>query len=313
MPLVAERIRLLAIVGPTAAGKTALAIRLAERFGGEIVGADSRQIYRGMDIGSAKPSLAERSRAPHHLIDIVAPDEALTLGQYKELATASIQAIAARGKLPLLVGGSGLYLKTVLEGWTIPEVAPDYTLRERLLAEANAHGSQALYAQLQAVDPVAAGKVDPRNVRRVVRYLEVYHVSGQPISSRQNKLPPPYQILQIGVTMPRAQLYERIDARVDAMMADGFLDEVRRLAAMGYDPDLPALSGFGYRQLIQHLNGALSLADAVAETKKETRRFVRRQYAWFPLADPNILWLEAGEGAYRAAEKAVAEFLAADA
>ena len=302
-------IRLIAIVGPTAVGKTALAIQLAERFGGEIIGADSRQIYRFMDIGSAKPSVAERLRVPHHLIDIVTPDESLTLGQYKELATACIHAIASRGKVPLIVGGTGLYLKTIIEGWTIPEVAPDYALRERLLAQAQAHGNAALYEQLQAVDPNAAGKVDPRNVRRVVRYLEVYHATGQPISSRQHKIAPPYHLLQIGLTMPRAQLYDRIDARVDAMMSQGLLEEVRRLVDMGYDPDLPALSGFGYRQLIQYLHGSLSLDDAVAETKKETRRFVRRQYAWFPLDDPNILWLEAGDQALLNAEKAVAEFL----
>jgi tRNA dimethylallyltransferase len=302
-------IRLIAIVGPTAVGKTALAIQLAERFGGEIVGADSRQIYRFMDIGSAKPSAAERLRVPHHLIDIVTPDESLTLGQYKELATACIHDIATRGKVPLLVGGTGLYLKTILEGWTIPEVAPDYPLREMMLAHAQAHGNAALYEQLQAVDPIAAGKVDPRNVRRVVRYLEVYHATGQPISSHQQKIAPPYQLLRIGLTMPRAKLYDRIDARVDAMMSQGFLEEVRRLVEMGYDPNLPALSGFGYRQLIQYLNGSLALDAAVVETKKETRRFVRRQYAWFPLGDPSILWLEAGDHAQAAAEKAVADFM----
>ena len=303
-------IRLIAIVGPTAVGKTALAIQLAERFGGEIIGADSRQIYRFMDIGSAKPGVAERLRVPHHLIDIVRPDESLTLGKYKELATACIQDIASRGKVPLIVGGTGLYLKTIIEGWTIPEVAPDYSLREKLLAQAQEHGNTALYKQLQAVDPAAAGKVDPRNVRRVVRYLEVYHTTGQPISSRQHKVAPPYRLLQIGLTMPRARLYDRIDARVDAMMSQGLLEEVRRLVDLGYEPDLPALSGFGYRQLIRHLRGSLSLDDAVAETKTETRRFVRRQYAWFPLGDPSILWLEAGDQALSEAGKAVAQFVA---
>ena len=302
-------IRLIAIVGPTAVGKTALAIQLAERFGGEIIGADSRQVYRFMDIGSAKPTVPERLRVTHHLIDIVTPDESLTLGKYKALATASIHAIASRGKVPLIVGGTGLYLRTIIEGWTIPEVAPDYALRERLLAQAQAHGNAVLYEQLQAVDPAAAGKVDPRNVRRVVRYLEVYHATGQPISSRQHKIAPPYQLLQIGLTMPRLQLYDRIDTRVDVMMSQGLLEEVRRLVDMGYDGDLPALSGFGYRQLIQYLHGSMLLDEAVAEIKKETRRFVRRQYAWFPLDDPNIRWLDAGDQALFNAEKAVAEFL----
>jgi tRNA dimethylallyltransferase len=306
------RIRLIAIEGPTAVGKTALAIELAERFDGEIIGADSRQVYRFMDIGSATPTSAERSRVPHHLIDIVAPDETLTLGQYKELATGCIYDIVRRGKLPLIVGGTGLYLKAIIEGWTIPEVAPDYALRERLLADASAQGNAALYEKLLAVDPVAAGKVDPRNVRRVVRYLEVYHATGQPISSRQHKIAPPYDLLQIGLTLPRAELYQRIDARVDAMMAQGLLDEVRRLVDMGYDPDLPALSGFGYRQLIRHVLGGISLTDAIEETKKESRRFVRRQYAWFPLADQNILWLHAGNGAVTQASEAVEEFVLRD-
>jgi tRNA dimethylallyltransferase len=303
------RIRLIAIVGPTAVGKTALAVQLAERFGGEVIGADSRQIYRFMDVGSAKPCAAERLRVPHHLIDIVTPDETLTLGQYKALASACIDEISNRGKLPLIVGGTGLYLKTIVEGWTIPAVAPDYAFRERLLADASAHGSAALYEKLLAVDPAAAGKVDPRNVRRVVRYLEVFHATGEPISSRQRKIEPPYDLLQIGLTLPRALLYRRIDARVDAMMSQGFLEEVRRLVDIGYDPDLPALSGFGYRQLIQHVLGRMTLADAVAETKKETRRFVRRQYAWFPLDDPNILWLNGGDGAVAQASQAVEEFV----
>lgn len=295
--------KLVAIVGPTAVGKTEFAIQLAEQFGGEIIGADSRQIYRLLDIGTAKPTATERARVPHHLIDIVQPDETLTLGQYKALANDVIADIWARGKLPLLVGGTGLYLKTVLEGWTIPEVAPNLALRERLMAEAETSGIEALHLKLAMVDPEAAGKVDPRNVRRVVRYLEVYYESGGPISTKQRKEPPPYDILKIGLTRPRPQLYRRIDERVDAMVAEGLVDEVRRILDAGFDPQLPALSGFGYRQVIQHLRGECSLAEAIEETKKLTRRFVHRQYAWFPLNDPSTLWLEAGANALeRAAE-----------
>ncbi len=303
------RIKLAAVVGPTAVGKTALSIALAKKFAGEIIGADSRQIYRCMDIGTAKPTRDDRARVPHHLIDLVDPDETLTLAQYKQLANQKIHDIHARGKLPLLVGGTGLYVKTVLEGWTIPEVAPDFLLRGQLEREVQTYGSDSLYRQLQQVDPIAAQKVDARNIRRVIRYLEVYHTTGQPISSRQRKAPPPYRILQLGLTLPREKLYRRIDARVDQMMRDGLLDEVRDLLARGYDENLPALSGFGYRQLIQHLHGARSLEDVVSETKKETRRFVRRQYAWFALDDPQILWLDADEHAAERASEALEQFI----
>lgn len=307
-PHASVRIPVVAIVGPTAVGKTALAIALGERFDCELIGADSRQIYRFMDIGTAKPTAAERARIPYHLIDLVTPDETLTLMQYKQLANDCIQSIHARGELPLLVGGTGLYVKAVLEGWTIPEVAPDYTLRAELEREAQLHGIDHLYRRLQQADPVAALKVDPRNVRRVIRYLEVYQVAGEPISSRQSKQPPPFDILQIGLTLPRDQLYSRIDARVDAMMRAGLLDEVRELLARGYDEDLPSLSGFGYRQMIEHLRGRMSLEQAVYETKKETRRFVRKQYAWFPLGDHSILWLNADESSLERASDAIRQF-----
>lgn len=305
-----SRAKLVAIVGPTAVGKTEFAVQLAEQFGGEIIGADSRQIYRLLDIGTAKPTAAERARVPHHLIDVVQPDETLTLGQYKALATGAIADIWERGKLPLLVGGTGLYLKTVLEGWTIPEVAPNLALRERLMAEAESGGIEALHRKLAEVDPEAAGKVDSRNVRRVVRYLEVYYTSGGPISAKQRKVPPPYDILKIGLTRSRPQLYRRIDVRVDAMFADGLVAEVQRILDAGFDPELPALSGFGYRQVIQYLRGECSLAEAVEETKKLTRRFVHRQYAWFPLNDPSILWLEAGPNALERAADSIRSFQA---
>src|SRR5512143_2634252 len=228
------RIRLVAIVGPTAVGKTALSLRLAEHFGGEIIGADSRQFYRGMDIGTAKPTVEERARVPHHLIDLVAPNEVLTLGQYRTLAYRCIDEIAGRGRLPIIVGGTGLYLKTVVEGWTIPEVEPNQLLRAQLEQEVREHGPHALHERLQAVDPAGAAKVDPRNVRRVVRYREVAASEGGPISARQGKSPPPYDILQIGLTLPRETLYRRIDERVDAMLAAGLLTEVQALVAAGY-------------------------------------------------------------------------------
>jgi tRNA dimethylallyltransferase len=286
---------LLAIVGPTAAGKTALSIELAEALGGEIVSADSRQIYRGMDIGTAKATHEERSRAPHHLIDVVDPDQVLTLAEYQALAYRAIEDIAGRGKLPLLVGGTGQYVAAVLEGWRIPEVAPQPALRAALEAEAAERGADALHARLTGLDPVAAAKIDARNVRRVIRALEVCLTTGQPISELQRKNPPPYETARIGVTRPRPALYERIDRRVDAMIAAGLVDEVRGLADAGYGWDLPAMSGLGYRQIGQYFAGDATLDEAIALIKKGTRRFVQQQYNWFRPDDPAIRWVDPGE------------------
>ncbi len=283
---------LIAIVGPTAAGKTALSLDLAEALGGEIVSADSRQIYRGMDIGSAKATPAEQARVPHHLLDLVDPDQVLTLAEYQQLAYRAIDDIHARGRLPLLVGGSGQYVAAVLEGWRIPEVAPQPELRAQLAADATAHGPEALHARLAALDPAAAARIDHRNVRRVIRALEVCLVTGRPISELQAKEPPPYRILCIGVTRPRPVLYERIDLRVDRMIEAGLVDEVRRLADAGYDWNLPAMTGLGYRQIGLYLRGEATLDEAVALVKQATRRFVQQQYNWFPLEDPAIRWLD---------------------
>lgn len=288
-------IDLIAIVGPTAAGKTALSLALAERLGGEVVSADSRQIYRGMDIGTAKATPEERARVPHHLIDVVDPDEVLTLAEYQALATRAIEDIAARGKTPLLVGGTGQYVAAVLEGWRIPEVAPQPELRAGLEAEAAAQGAAALHDRLAGLDPAAAAKIDYRNVRRVIRALEVCLTTGRPISELQGKEPPPYRVTRIGVTRERAALYERIDRRVDAMMDAGLVDEVRGLVARGYGWDLPAMSGLGYRQIGQYLSGEATLDEAVALIKKGTRRFTQQQYNWFRLDDPAIRWVDGGE------------------
>ncbi len=275
-----ERPPLIAIIGPTAVGKTALAIAMARRIGGEIVSADSRQIYRYMDIGTAKPSAAERA-APHHLIDIRDPDEAFSLATYQELAGATIAAITARGRIPLLVGGTGQYLAAVLEGWQIPRVAPQPALRAALEREAAEQGAAALHARLAAVDPLAAAQIAPSNVRRVVRALEVYLVTGQPISAQQTREPPPYQIRTIWLTRPRDELYARADARVDAMLAAGLVEEVARLRAAGYAWELPSMSSLGYIQFRPYFEGTASLADCVARLKFDTHHFIRRQAAWF--------------------------------
>lgn len=283
---------LLVIIGPTAVGKTALALELARDLQGEIISADSRQIYRGLDIGTAKPTLQEQAAAPHHLLDVVEPDEVLTLAEFQERAWVAIEAIHRRRRLPLLVGGTGQWVKAVVEGWGIPRVPPDPALRAELEAQAQLAGHEALHAQLATVDPESGQKIDARNVRRVIRALEVYHKTGIPISRHQRKTTPPYRIFQIGLTMPRELLYERIDQRIEAMMRQGLLDEVERLVAAGYSWDKPALSSLGYRQFEPYLQGEASLEEAVALIKKETRRFIRQQYNWFRLDDPQIHWVD---------------------
>ena len=283
---------LLAIVGPTAVGKTAISLLLAAALDGEIVSADSRQIYRGLDIGTDKASPAQQAQVPHHLLDVVDPDQVLTLAEYQRAAYAAIDDIHSRGRQPLLVGGTGLYVRAVLEGLGIPQVPPDEDLRAELEAFAVAHGSLALYARLSALDPTAASRIDYRNVRRVVRALEVCLVSGRPISELQAAAPPSFRIVRIGLTRPRDALYARIDQRVDEMLERGLLAETQRLLHAGYSPQLPALTGLGYRQMIQHLHGEMSYDEAVAAVKQQTRRFVRQQYTWFRLDDPRILWFD---------------------
>jgi len=292
MPSKVEQVsNLIVIVGPTAVGKTAHAIELAQRFDGEIVSADSRQIYRGMDIGTAKPTRQEQARVPHHLIDVVAPDEPYTLANYQAQAYAAIDGILARGKRPFLVGGTGLYVRAVVEGLRIPRVPPNQELRAQLALEDGA----ALYERLRALDPDAAARIDPRNVRRTIRALEVCLTTGAKFSDLGRASPPPYSIIQIGLTLPRPELYARIDARVERMMADGLVTEVEALAAQGYDWKLPSMSGLGYREIGEYLRGEATLSEAVANIKRNTRDLVRRQYAWFRLKDERIHWFEHAE------------------
>lgn len=280
---------LLVIVGPTAVGKTALSLRIAAEFGGEIISADSRLFYRGMDIGTAKPTAAEQSLAPHHLIDVCRPDETLTLGEYQRQAYRIIESVQAKGHLPILIGGTGQYVRAIVEGWGIPEVAPHPELRRAL----ERTGGPELSRWLHTLDPVAADKLDPRNVRRVIRALEVTLVKGRPMSELQRKTPPPYQIRTLGLHLDREALYQRIDDRVDQMMSAGLLSETAALREAGYDRRLPAMSGLGYRQLWSHLEGELSLEEAVERVKFETHRFARQQATWFRADDPKIHWLDA--------------------
>jgi len=301
---------LLAIVGPTAVGKTLVSLHLSDVFQGEVISADSRQTYIGMDIGTAKPTALERATVPHHLIDIATPDRPLTLAQYQALARSSIDDVLSRNRLPLLVGGSGLYVRAVLEGWAIPQVPPNPHLRAVLELEAKRCGGIDLHRWLSTLDPVAASRIDGRNVRRVIRALEVCLATGRPISGLQTRKPPPYRILRIGLTMPREMLYSRIDRRVGKMMAQGLVEEVEELVAKGYGFDLPAMSGLGYRQIGLYLQGEVTLEEAVALIKRETRRFVRQQYTWFRLANPKIRWFDAHVAAYVAeVQDTVRQFL----
>jgi tRNA dimethylallyltransferase len=284
--------RLLAIVGPTGVGKSRLALNLAQAFDGEIVSADSRQVYRYMDIGTAKPSREERALVPHHLIDIVNPDEDFSLAQYQQLAYKAIKGIHQRHKLALLVGGSGLYVWSVLDGWGIPPVAPDPEFRHSLEEKVARVGKDELYQELARVDPVAAQRIDPRNMRRTIRALEVYRGAEVPFSQLQGKTTPPFNTLIIGLTADRAELYRRIDLRVDEMIKRGLVDEVKRLVSRGYDFNLPAMSGIGYKQIGMFLRGELTLAAAMQQIKFETHRLVRHQYSWFRLKDDRIRWFD---------------------
>ncbi len=288
---------LVVIVGQTAVGKTGLSLQLAAELNGEIISADSRLFYRGLDIGTAKPTTAERALIRHHLIDICEPDELVTLAEYQRLAYVAIDGVLARDRLPILVGGTGQYVKAIVEGWGIPKVPPQPRLR-RALARL---GGEELARWLSELDPEAAGKIDPRNVRRVIRALEVTLVRGQPISELQRKIPPPYDICMIGLTRDRELLYDRIDKRVEAMMQSGFLGEMERLYQAGYLRQLPALSGLGYRQLYAYFDGQMSLEEAVDRIKFETHRFARQQATWFRQDDPRIHWFDLGEEGVEAA------------
>jgi tRNA dimethylallyltransferase len=285
--------RLIAIVGPTASGKTQLGIDLGQHLDGEIIGADSRQVYRHMEIGTAKPTPEEQATARHHLIDVVEPDEPFSLGRWMDLAREAIDGVLARGKQPLLVGGTGQYVWALLEGWRVPRVPPQDGLRQELTSRP----ADDLLAELRRVDPEAESFVDPRNVRRVVRALEVYHATGKPFSYWRTKEPPTFESTIIGLRMTREELYRRIDERVDEMFAGGLISEVKGLLSRGYSCDLPSMSGIGYRESCEYLAGEIDLATAKERTKLGTHRLARHQNSWFKQSDERIRWIEAGERA----------------
>lgn len=285
---------LILLFGPTAVGKTEIAVRLAELMGGEIVSADSRLFYRGMDIGTAKPNLQDRQRIPHHLIDIVDPDETLSLAVFQSMAREAIEHIRLRGKLPLLVGGTGQYVRAVTEGWRPPEVQPNSRLRDELGRIQQERGGAWLHARLEQLDPEAAGKIDPRNARRTIRALEVILTTGRRFSKQRGRSDSLYRLVQIGLMRPRAELYARIDERIEAMFAGGLLEEVQGLVERGYSGDLPAMSAIGYRECVRVLGGEWTVEQAKAAMRRATRIYVRRQSGWFKVSDPDIRWFEAG-------------------
>jgi len=284
-------------------------VAVAKAVGGEIVNADSRVFYRGFDIGTAKPT--DRGGIRHHLIDFLEPSESFSLAEYLERAGRTVRSIAARGAVPVLAGGTGQYVWGLLEGWQVPRVPADAAFRARLEAEAVEYGHEALHARLGSADPDAAARIDPRNVRRVIRALEVAAAGGFPSNGPRRAVEAPFDALILGLTMPRKDLYERADRRIDGMVARGWLDEVRRLMDAGVRPDAPAMSAIGYGDLASHLAGAVSLEEVVASARRATRRLIRHQYNWFRLSDERIRWFDAGSGSTDRMVQAAREWLAA--
>lgn len=297
-PTAMDRPPLIVILGPTGVGKTELSLELGRACQGEVVSADSRQIYRGMDVGTAKATPAERAIIPHHLIDIRNPDEVLTVAEYQKLAYAAIDAIHRRGRTPLLVGGTALYIRAVVEGLRIPEAPPDPALRARLEERLAREGVTALFQELAALDPATAARIDARNPRRVLRALEIFLLTGRSKVELEGAEPPPYRILMVGLTRPRASLYARIDRRVDAMLAGGLIEETQRLLEQGYAPALPAMTSLGYRECIDYLAGRCDLATTAQRIKIETHRYVRHQMTWFRKLR-NIHWFDLDQVAQR--------------
>lgn len=286
------KIPVIFIVGATASGKTDAAIRLAKRISGEIVSADSRYLYRGMDIGTAKPSLEERQGVPHWLIDVADPDETWSLSLFQKAADEAVRDIHARGKRPILVGGTGQYFRAILEGWSIPEGEPDYRLREVLEKWGNEIGAEELHRKLGRIDPEAAVKIDWQNMRRTIRALEVIFTGGKKFSAQRTRKDPPFDAVIFGMYRDRAELYRRIDLRVDLMIRNGLVEETAGLLAKGYAETLPSMSAIGYKEICAYLRGEYPLEEAAQLIKFRTHNYVRRQANWFKADDPSIRWID---------------------
>ena len=288
-----EKKPLIVIIGPTAVGKTEISLRVAERLKGEIVSADSRLFYRGMDIGTAKPTREEQSLVPHHFVDVAEPDEDWSLAVYLPRAIKVIQDIQKRGNLPFLVGGTGQYVQALVQGWDLPGIKPDPRLRETLQQWSDQVGVQGVRERLEELDPEAGAGIDGPNLRRMIRALEVILTSGKKFSEQKKAHGAQFRVFQIGLSRPREDLYRRIDLRVDQMLESGLVDEVRVLLERGYEAELSAMSAIGYKQIINYLIGEIPLDEAVRLIKSKSHRYVRQQANWFQKDDPEIHWFSA--------------------
>jgi tRNA dimethylallyltransferase len=284
---------LIVVVGPTAVGKSDFAVELAEKLDGEIVSADSRLFYRGMDIGTAKPAPEELARVPHHLVNVADPDEPWSLVVFQERSRQAIEGIYERQHIPILVGGTGQYIQAVIESWQAPPMEPDLKMRTVLEAWGHIIGPHQLYQRLRLLDPEAASHIEPNNLRRTVRALEVIFKTGRKFSDQRLKHESKYSLCELGLILPRAELYQHIDQRIDQMIARGFLDEVKGLLAKGFSPDLSTFSAIGYREMIAVNTGKMTIDEAVVSMKRYSRQYVRRQSNWFKESDPAIHWLVA--------------------
>jgi tRNA dimethylallyltransferase len=299
-----EENRLLVLSGPTASGKTSLALSLARILPLEIVSADSLQVYRGMDIGTAKPSLEERREVPHHLIDVADPDEEYNAGRFVAEADAAIRGIRERGRFPLVAGGTGMYIRALLRG--LDPLPKDDAVRARLARRWEEEGGEALFSELRSVDPVSAAAVHPSDRVRVLRALEVAEIAGAPPSAlkrRWDGAAATYRILFLSLSTDRERLYRRIDARVEGMFRKGLVDEVRGLLSKGYSPELKPMKALGYRHVVSHLHGGVPLPEAIAEMKRDTRRYAKRQITWLR-REPEAVWIDPDGGVEAALEMA---------
>jgi len=283
------------ILGPTAVGKTAFSIELAHYFNGEIISVDSRYLYRGMDVGTAKPTQAERKGIPHFMIDVVDPDALISMAVFQSDVYQYINEIHQRKKIPFLVGGTGQYLWSVVEGWQPPRTKPNAQIREVLETLSDEIGAVNIFRYVKMIDPKAAEKIEPHNVRRSIRALEVIFSSGELFSKQKEKNPPPYSYKIIGLNRQRSDLYQQVDARIEKMLQQGFIDEVKKLVANGYEPTLPSMSAIGYKEIYAYLNQELSLEEAVISIKRRTRNFIRHQSNWFKFTDKRIHWFDVAD------------------
>lgn len=285
------------LIGPTAVGKTKLSIELAKKYNGEIISGDSMQIYKEMDIGTAKITNSEMEGIPHHLIDIKEPDEGFSVAEFQELVRGEISEITARGKLPIIVGGTGLYIQSVIYDYQFSDAPSDESVRKELEARAAIEGNESLHLELRQVDPISADKIHPNNIRRVIRALEVYHCTGKTISEYQDKQDPElmYETVIIGLTMEREILYERINKRVDLMIEEGLLSEVEKLYNRGLK-DCQSIQAIGYKEIYEFFENRITLERAIEQLKQNSRRYAKRQLTWFR-NKMNVNWFDMSEAA----------------